>query len=69
MDAIDVTLMNDRNSEITAAVLRERARLWSFIRRRVPDPTEAEDLLQDVFYDFVRAYRLPEPIEQAGAWL
>lgn len=64
-----VMLMNDRNSEITAAVLREHAKLWSFIRRRAPDPSEAEDILQDVFYDFVRAYRLPEPIEQAAAWL
>jgi RNA polymerase sigma factor (sigma-70 family) len=69
MDAAHALLMNDRNSEITAAVLRERAKLWSFIRRRVPDPSEAEDILQDVFYDFVRAYRLPEPIEQAAAWL
>jgi RNA polymerase sigma factor (sigma-70 family) len=69
MDAAHALLMNDRNSEITAAVLRERAKLWSFIRRRVPDPGDAEDILQDVFYDFVRAYRLPEPIEQAAAWL
>ena len=69
MDAARALLMNDRNSEITAAVLRERAKLWSFIRRRVPDPGEAEDILQDVFYEFVRAYRLPEPIEQAAAWL
>ena len=69
MDAAHVMLMNDRNSEITAAVLRERAKLRSFIRRRVPDPSEAEDILQDVFYDFVRAYRLPEPIEQAAARL
>jgi RNA polymerase sigma factor (sigma-70 family) len=61
--------MADRNSEITAAVLRERSKLASFIRRRVRDPSDAEDLLQDVFHDFVRAYRLPEPIEQASAWL
>jgi RNA polymerase sigma factor (sigma-70 family) len=69
MEAANSMPTNDRNSEITAAVLRERAKLWSFIRRRVPDPNEAEDILQDVFYDFVRAYRLPEPIEQAAAWL
>jgi RNA polymerase sigma factor (sigma-70 family) len=69
MHAAHALLMNDRDSEITAAVLRERAKLWSFIRRRVPDPGEAEDILQDVFFDFVRAYRLPEPIEQAAAWL
>ncbi len=69
MDAARALLMNDRDSEITAAVVREREKLWSFIRRRVPDPGEAEDLLQDVLFDFVRAYRLPEPIEQAAAWL
>ncbi len=56
-------------AELTATVLRERPRLWNFIRRRVRDPTEAEDILQDVFHDFVGAYHLPEPIEQAGAWL
>jgi RNA polymerase sigma factor (sigma-70 family) len=69
MHAAHALLMTDRNSEITAAVQRERAKLWSFIRRRVPDPGEAEDILQDILVDFVRAYRLPEPIEQAAAWL
>jgi len=62
-------LMADRDSEITATVLRERSKLGSFIRRRVSDPGDAEDLLQEVFHDFIRAYRLPEPIEQASAWL
>lgn len=61
--------MTDRNSEITAAVVRERSRLGSFIRRRVRDPGDAEDILQDVLHEFVEAYRLPEPIEQVGAWL
>jgi RNA polymerase sigma factor (sigma-70 family) len=69
MDMPSTLAMNDRDRQITAAVLRERSRLASFIRRRVPNPQDAEDLLQDVFYEFVRAYRLPEPIEQAGAWL
>jgi RNA polymerase sigma factor (sigma-70 family) len=69
MDTPSTLAMNDRDRQITAAVLRERSRLASFIRRRVPNPQDAEDLLQDVFYEFVRAYRLPEPIEQAGAWL
>jgi RNA polymerase sigma factor (sigma-70 family) len=61
--------MTDRNHDITAVVVRERARLGNFIRRRVRNPTDAEDILQDVFYEFVEAYRLPEPIEQVGAWL
>jgi RNA polymerase sigma factor (sigma-70 family) len=61
--------MSDKDSEITAAVLRERTRLGGFIRRRVADAGEAEDILQDVLYEFVQAYRLPEPIEQVSAWL
>jgi RNA polymerase sigma factor (sigma-70 family) len=48
---------------------RERSRLGNFIRRRVADQTDADDILQDVFYEFVQAYRLPEPIEQVSAWL
>ncbi len=63
------TLMADQNRRIAEAILRERARLGGFIRQRVPDAGEAEDILQDVFFEFVEAYRLPEPIEQIGAWL
>lgn len=54
---------------MTATIVRERTRLGNFIRRRVRDPNDAEDVLQDVFHDFVEAYRLPAPIEQASAWL
>ncbi|MGV7211339.1 RNA polymerase sigma factor [Oxalobacteraceae bacterium A2-2] len=60
---------SEQDQDITATVLQERSRLGSFIRRRVSDPGEAEDILQEVFYEFVQAYRLPEPIEQASAWL
>jgi RNA polymerase sigma factor (sigma-70 family) len=63
------TLMADRNQRLTETIVRERGRLGSFIRRRVPDPGEAEDILQDVFFELVEAYRLPAPIEQVGAWL
>jgi RNA polymerase sigma factor (sigma-70 family) len=56
-------------SEISATVLRERSKLGSFIRRRVSDPAEAEDILQDVLSEFVEACRLPEPIERVSAWL
>lgn len=58
-----------RDSDLAATVVRERSRLGNFIRRRVHDPMEAEDLLQDVLEELVEAYRLPEPLEQAGAWL
>ncbi|WP_233804693.1 RNA polymerase sigma factor [Paraburkholderia sp. HP33-1] len=61
--------MTDRDSDITATVVRERTRLVNFIRRRIRDPEDAEDILQDVFHEFVQAYRLPAPIEQASAWL
>lgn len=61
--------MTDRDNDITATVVRERTRLVNFIRRRIRDPDDAEDILQDVFHEFVQAYRLPAPIEQASAWL
>ncbi|WP_321926376.1 RNA polymerase sigma factor [Paraburkholderia guartelaensis] len=61
--------MTDRDSDITATVVRERTRLVNFIRRRIGDADDAEDILQDVFSEFVQAYRLPAPIEQASAWL
>lgn len=54
---------------IADAVARERPRLRNFIRRRVIDQDEAEDILQDVFEELVEAWRLPEPLEQVGAWL
>lgn len=61
--------MAERNRRLTETVVRESGRLGSFIRQRVPDPGEAEDILQDVFFELVEAWRLPEPIEQVGAWL
>ncbi|WP_423828232.1 RNA polymerase sigma factor [Solimicrobium silvestre] len=61
--------MATQDKHISDTVLREQARLGNFIRQRVADQSEAEDILQDVFYELVEAYRLPEPIEQVGAWL
>lgn len=61
--------MAERNRKLTETIVRERGRLSSFIRRRVDDAGEAEDILQDVLFELVEAYRLPEPIEQVGAWL
>jgi RNA polymerase sigma factor (sigma-70 family) len=62
----DALLINDRITEI---VRREQGRLRSFVRNRVADEGDAEDILQDVFYELVEAYRLMKPVEQAGAWL
>lgn len=55
--------------EIAATVRRERGRLLAFIRASIADAADAEDVLQEVLYELVRAYRLMEPVEQAGAWL
>jgi RNA polymerase sigma factor (sigma-70 family) len=61
--------MTEQDKSITEVISRERARLRNFIRQRVADPGDAEDILQDVFYELVAASRLMEPIEQVGAWL
>ena len=58
-----------QDREIAATVRRERGRLLAFIRRRVIDAAEAEDVLQEALYELVAAYRLMQPVEQAGAWL
>ena len=61
--------MAQQDQRISETVDREYAGLRSFIRRRVPDQGEAEDILQEVFYEFVEAYRRMKPIEQVTAWL
>jgi RNA polymerase sigma factor (sigma-70 family) len=65
----DTSVTSEQDRKISAAVRREGGRLRSFIRRRVLDAAEAEDILQDVLYELVAAHRLMQPIEQAGAWL
>ena len=57
------------SGEIADVVARERSRLLRFIRRRVPDPLDAEDVLQDVFQRLVEANRLLMPIEHVTGWL
>jgi RNA polymerase sigma factor (sigma-70 family) len=61
--------MVEQDQRISEAVSREQSRLRSFIRRRVADPGDAEDILQDVFYELVEAYRMMKPVEQVTAWL
>lgn len=58
-----------QDRSLSDAFEKERARLRNFIRRRVADPGDAEDILQDVFYELVEASRLMRPVEQVGAWL
>lgn len=62
-------MADDQDRRISEAIFREQARLRNFIRRRVPDRGDADDILQDVFSELVEAYRLMKPIEQVGAWL
>src|SRR5690242_20998742 len=59
----------DKDQRISEVVKREQARLRNFIRRRVPDPRDAEDILQEVFYELVEANRLLMPIEHVTGWL
>ncbi len=59
----------EQDQRITEVVKREQSRLSNFIRRRVPDPRDAEDILQDVFYELVEANRLLMPIEHITGWL
>jgi RNA polymerase sigma factor (sigma-70 family) len=62
-------LMAEQDQRISETIDREKGRLRNFIRRRVADQGDAEDILQDVFYELIEAYRLMQPIEQVGAWL
>ncbi len=59
----------EQDRRLTLAFEREKRRLLAFIRRRIPDEIDAEDLLQDVFFELVEAYRLAKPIAHAGAWM
>jgi RNA polymerase sigma factor (sigma-70 family) len=77
---VNTTLINTPSSTVKATerntpqqlgetVRKERGRLLAFIRRRLPDPDEAEDVLQDVFVELTEAYQLAKPIERVASWL
>src|SRR5271165_4887141 len=59
----------EQDRRISEVVKQEQSRLRNFIRRRVPDPRDAEDILQEVFYELVEANRLLMPIEHVTGWL
>jgi RNA polymerase sigma factor (sigma-70 family) len=62
-------MMVQQDQQISEAVEREKPRLRNFIRKRVADQSDAEDILQDVFYELVEAYRMMKPVEQVTGWL
>ena len=59
----------DDQRRISEEVARQGPRLRNFVRRRVRDAADAEDIVQDVFFELVDSYRLPRPVEEVGAWL
>lgn len=61
--------MAEQDQRLSEVVKREQSRLRNFIRRRVPNPRDAEDVLQDVFYKLVEANRLLMPIDHVTGWL
>lgn len=62
-------MAREQDQRISEVVKREGSRLRNFIRRRVPDPRDAEDVLQDVFYRLVEANRLLMPVDHVTGWL
>ncbi len=62
-------IMAQQDQQISEAIEREKPRLRNFIRRRVADQSDAEDILQEVFYELVEAYRMMKPVEQVTGWL
>jgi RNA polymerase sigma factor (sigma-70 family) len=69
MKALVIDMTREQDRQISEAVEQQRFRLRNFIRRRVADPSDVEDILQEVFFELVEAYRLMKPVEMAGAWL
>lgn len=67
--AINASLQTSRNQTVSIAFAKEKKRLLEFIRRRIPQRDEAEDILQDVFEQFIESFSPARPIEQVTAWL
>ena len=69
MDGSGEWSIAEQDRFIAEALERDEPRLRSFIRKRVLDSSDAEDVLQDVFYELISAYRMLKPVEQVSAWL
>src|ERR1039458_8295956 len=68
-ETASIISMTGQNRQISEIVAEERSRLRDFIRHRVPNPSDAEDIVQDVFYELVEANRLLMPIDHVTGWL
>jgi RNA polymerase sigma factor (sigma-70 family) len=68
-ETLGVVAMTEQDRQISQVITEERSRLRNFIRKRVPDEADVEDILQDVFYKLVEANRLLMPIEYVTGWL
>src|ERR1700677_4455907 len=66
---MSATSMIEQDRQIAEVIAEQRPRLRSFIRKRVPNEDDAEDLLQEVFYELVQAHRLLQPIDYVTGWL
>jgi len=68
-ETVSAILMIEQDRQISDVMAKERPRLRNFIRRRVPDEADVEDLVQEVFYELVQAHRLLKPIDYVTGWL
>jgi RNA polymerase sigma factor (sigma-70 family) len=68
-EPVSAIAMVEQDRKISEVVAEQRGRLRNFIRRRVPDPSDVEDILQEVFYELVEANRMLMPIEHVTGWL
>ncbi len=66
---LNSTMSVQQNDLIRETVKKERGRLLDFIRKRVSSEEDAEDILQDVFYELVETYRMMKPIEKIASWM
>ena len=69
MEPPNALVLTDTHRDLRGTVQREAGKLAAYIRSRVRNAADAEDIFQDVLFELVQAYRLPEAIEQVGAWL
>lgn len=68
-EQVSIASMTEQDRQISEIIADERSRLRNFIRRRVPDPSDVEDILQEVFYELVEANRMLMPIDHVTGWL